>query len=124
MELTANRQVNLTPTTQLQSQTSGNSDQSSGKPFDPELLKDEKIAQGVARELADAQSTATSAATKSTAQPAAALAAAAATETRSLAEWTRDEGAPNWSSLSAHSKGYTFAERAINLYRHINAMAV
>lgn len=124
MELTANRQVNLTPTTQLQSQTSGNSDQSSGKPFDPELLKDEKIAQGVARELADAQSTATSTAAKSTAEPTAALAAAAATETRSLAEWTRDEGAPNWSSLSAHSKGYTFAERAINLYRHINAMAV
>ena len=118
MELTANRQVNLTPTTQLQSQTSGNSDQSSGKPFDPELLKDEKIAQGVARELADAQSTATSAATKSTAQPAAALAAAAATETRSLAEWTRDEGAPNWSSLSAHSKGYTFAVASLKLYHY------
>ena len=124
MELTANRQVNLAPTTQLQSQTSGNSDQSAGKQFDPELLKDEKIAMGVARELADTEHAESSSSATASAQSAAAVGAPSVAPASDLAEWTRDEGAPNWSNLSAHSKGYTFAERAINLYRHIHAMAV
>lgn len=121
MELTANRQVNLPPTTQLQSQTSGNSEQSSGKPFDPELLKDEKAALGVARELAEAagdSSIRTTQAGVNNDKTATAL------QPVDSAEWSRQEGAPNWSNLSAQSKGYTFNERAINLYRHINAMAV
>lgn len=116
MELTANRQVNLAPTAPIQSQSSGNQD-SSGKPFDPELLKDEKAALGVARELADSvQETAVR--NDAVKPPVTSL-----TSTDS-AEVTVHAGAPNWSNLSAQSKGYTFTERAINLYRHINAMAV
>lgn len=124
MEVAARLQPNVVPTPGVQTQTSsGSPSDKQKKPFDPEQLKDEKAALGVARELAEAQAdTAIHSAQNS--------ASAAATDRASLApprnnaEWSRTEGAPNWSTLSAAAKGYTMSERAINLYRHINAMSM
>lgn len=119
MEAIASRQTNLAPSPQVSAQTSADSNDPQKKVFDPEQLKDEKAALGAAREMAAAHT-----------ESAAASAAAGAkvelpsTMQRDSAEWSRSEGAPNWSTLSAQSKGYTFTERAINLYRHINAMAI
>lgn len=116
MEVTVNRNTNVAASPQVSAQTSSDAKDQSPKRFDAELLKDEKAAQGVARELAQAQTEAAETKAGSLAmKPVAA---------RDSAEWSRQEGAPNWSTLSAQSKGYTFSERAINLYRHINAMAV
>lgn|SRR5690554_2495232 len=112
--------VQTPPTTQgMQAQTGSQSDKNR-KPFDPELLNDEKAAAGVARELAQADSD-SEIRTRGTTE---ASSTELATPQRDNAEWSRTEGAPNWSTLSASSKGYTFTERAINLYRHINAMPV
>lgn len=124
MEVAARVQPNVTPTPGVQTQTSsGSPSDKQKKPFDPEQLKDEKAALGVARELAEAQADAAIHSAQSTSNSAATERANLAAP-RDSAEWSRTEGAPNWSTLSAAAKGYTTSERAINLYRHINAMAM
>ena len=120
MEVSVNRSTNLPTAANVQTQTSSNSSDDMPKPFDPALLKEEKAAHSAARELAQATSPAQShelTSTRSTQR-----------ETprdlhQGAAEWSRQDAAPNWSSYSAASKGYTFTERAINLYRHIGALA-
>ncbi|RUO29619.1 hypothetical protein [Aliidiomarina soli] len=108
------------PTVGLQAQTSQG--EKGRKPFNPEILSEEKAAAGVARELAEASSD--QAITAPAAASDTAATQGASNQTKESAEWSRSEGAPNWSTLSASSKGYTFTERAITLYRHIHAMPV
>lgn len=114
MEVAARLQPNVARSPGVQAQTSNDASGQQKKEFDPQQLKDEKAALGAARELAQAQSDTEI----ESAQNAIAL------QPRDSAEWSRTQGAPNWSTLSAAAKGYTMNERAINLYRHINAMAV
>lgn len=118
MEVSARIQSQTTQPPALQAQTSNSGKQKA--PFNPAELKEEQAALGAAREMAEAVSEEAISERSSTN-----LSEVQNTKSaRQNAEWSRTEGAPNWSTLSASSKGYTFADRAINLYRHIHAMAV
>ncbi|RAK00606.1 hypothetical protein [Aliidiomarina maris] len=93
-------------------------------PFDPAVLKDQKAALSAANEMAQAASDEPIAHAKSAATSDTAVSSQTSPSARQNAEWSRTDGAPNWSTLSAQSKGYTFTDRAINLYQHISAMRV
>lgn len=120
MEVAARLQPNVATSPGVQAQTSNDASGQQKKEFDPQQLKDEKAALGAARELAQAQSDTEI----GSAQNAITAKTTSSAQTRDSAEWSRTQGAPNWSTLSAAAKGYTMSERAINLYRHIHAMAV
>jgi hypothetical protein len=126
VNLPFNPSVNASPARNAGTQTQQENGEGNKKPFDPAQLKEEKIAQEAAREMQPATEEADTAASLA---PAATQAESAQTsqvvsEARREAEWSRPEGAPNWSSLSAQSQGYTVLERALNLYRHISAIPV
>lgn len=125
MEVAARLQPNVAMSPGVQAQTSNDASDQQKKAFDPQQLKDEKAALGAARELAQAQSDSEVGVTQNaTGASASRVSTSSALQPRNSAEWSRTQGAPNWSTLSAAAKGYTMNERAINLYRHINAMAV
>lgn len=124
MEVAARLQSNVATSPGVQAQTSNDRSNQAKKAFDPQQLKNEKAALGAARELAQAESD--SEVLGQDAQPASTsrMNSSSVPQVRDSAEWSRTQGAPNWSTLSAAAKGYTMSERAINLYRHINAMGI
>ncbi|RUO26500.1 hypothetical protein CWE09_07270 [Aliidiomarina minuta] len=95
------------------------------KQFDPEQLKEEKLAQEAGREFADKGTEVASSANANAATVESTPAQSReVSDARRNAEWSRTGGTPNWSSLSAQTQGYTVVERALNLYRHISAIPV
>lgn len=126
VNLPFNPSVNASPVRNAGTQTQQDNGEGNKKPFDPAQLKEEKVAQEAAREMQPAKATAdTEASARSkTDQTEGTETSQAVTDARREAEWSRPEGAPNWSSLSAQSQGYTVLERALNLYRHISAIPV
>ncbi|MCC5878557.1 MAG: hypothetical protein JJU03_01475 [Idiomarina sp.] len=123
MDVAARVQPSVIPPAGMQTQTSsGSPSEKQKKPFDPQQLKDEQASLSAARELADAHTDSAERASNTAASSDIQTSTTIAAPRQDSAEWSRTEGAPNWSSLSASSKGYTMTERAINLYRHISAM--
>lgn len=103
---------------QAQAQTKQGDGQKPAADFS--LLKDEKAVQNAAREFSQADK----AAIAPSATAPVDLAEVTTGSMDSKSSLPLSERSPNWSNLSASSKGYTMAERAINLYRDIYAMAV
>ena len=116
MDVSVNREARLSNAASVQTQTSSSSSENAPKHFDPELLKDEQALHSAAREFSQATS-------PTEANAAITTPIASRDLQHGFAEWSRQDSAPNWSNYSAASKGYTFTERAINLYRHIGALA-
>lgn len=121
-----NPSVNASPVRNTGTQTQHDNGEGSKKPFDPAQLKEEKVAQEAAREMQPATTKTDMAASAApeTDKTGSAETSQAVSDARREAEWSRPEGAPNWSSLSAESQGYTVLERALNLYRHISSIPV
>lgn len=124
MEITASvpHSTGTAPTASLQAQAQTRQGDGQKHSPDYEQLKDEKAVLNAAREFAQAaELPARSSIAASAVAPAAV--SSAGSDTAGIPV-TDSQRTPNWSSFSASAKGYTMAERAINLYRSVYEMRV